>query len=255
MNEAATISPAQKNGTIKDLRQLKDVKFDFEEYGKLPLREHVLLFDNAMLQKQWDKLRYIRKNLYISNKYLESKSDAKLADWLTENNQRLSDNVIKEMGDHNNETGGITAYFLNLQEFYDKEEIAYDDMEKEIFAPEDISPEIEELRKTRKEKRQNRYKARKLMTKDLKKDGKGYLMVDIEEPETPNENEPKNVDGEGKQEPKEKVKPKEESIAPEQTIAITPEQAIAKKQRVISICIAGTIILVSGIAVIAALRK
>lgn len=174
--------------------QLKTIKFDFSDYSRLPIREDVMVFkkdnhDDKEIMKQWEKLIYLQKHLKTIDRYINKNKGETLSQWLKDNNTGLSKMVVDKIGSNNDSTGGITMYFLNLQNYYDGEEEKYDSMEMSAKMPSDLERIVKELRDARIEKRQNRKKARKIKMKDLKTDGKGYLYVESEEPtnEVPNE--------------------------------------------------------------------
>lgn len=168
--------------------QLRNLNPNIHEYGRLPLREHIYWpgFNDDKtieMQKQWLKLNIIRKNLKILNKYITDKGETTLNAWANANNDHgISNIVLDKIGGYNNETGGISMYFLNLQHFYDTEEEIYDKIETQIAMPENMKSQFERLRKEREEKRKARGKTRKLKTKELKKDGKGYIKIELEAP-------------------------------------------------------------------------
>ena len=170
------------NTPLADL--LKDVKIDFtSDYGRLPIREDVLVFNpNEAVMKQWEKLHYLQKHLRVIDKYIQHNKGETLNEALKARNIGLSKNVTDKIGNHNNKTGGISMYFLNLQNFFDLEEEKYDKMEGNVSMPGDIQNIVGELRKEREAKRQTRRKVRKLKMRDMKADGKGYLYVEAEEP-------------------------------------------------------------------------
>lgn len=170
--------------------KLKEVKIDYSAYGTLPIREDAYLIQpaseedkkNKTLFKQWEKLNYIRKNLKILDRYIKTSGSEKLTDWLKKNNVGMSTVVLEKIGSHTNETGGISAYFFNLQKFYDEQEIIYDIKEALAHVPADFSGAIDAMRKEREEKRNGRGKTRKLFIRDMKLDGKGYLNIPEEMP-------------------------------------------------------------------------
>lgn len=216
--------------------QLKEAKLDYSGYGRLPIREDVLVFrkgneENKDIMEQWEKLSYLQKHLSTIDRYIQRNKGEKLGDWLKSNNIGLSKIVLDKIGNHNNATGGISAYFLNLQNFYDQEEEKYDRMEMDSNVPADIKNIAEDLRKTRAEKRQMRRKTRKLKMRDLQADGKGYLQVDLEEPAVV----------------KEEVVPTTEEKKSEEKV----EEAVKTTKRNIGIWVAGTVISLTVIAMIA----
>ena len=218
--------------------QLKESKLDYSSYGRLPIREDVLVFrkgdeENKDIMKQWEKLSYLQKHLSTIDRYIQRNNGEKLGDWLKSNNIKISKIVFDKIGGHNNTTGGISAYFLNLQNFYDLEEEKYDKMEEDSNVPSDMKTIAEDLRKTRAEKRQMRRKTRKLKMRDLHADGKGYLQVDLEEPAAV------------KEEPKTEEKKAEDAVV----------DAVKKTKKNIGIWVAGTVILVTAIAIAANAQK
>lgn len=215
--------------------QLKTLKLDISTYAHLPVRDDVLAIiamtdkEDKTLLKQWEKLNYLRKHLKILEKYIQTNEGEPLLEWLHNNRQGLSDIVLKKIGNYNDDTGGISAYYLNLQSFYDKEEEKYDGMESKASIPEDSKTIIDDLRAKRTESRKIRIKVRKIKTKDMKIDNKGYLYVTIDEP---------------------KIQPPE-SLPTENS----PSETIKKNTKNIGIWIAGTIILVGIIYAITSPKK
>lgn len=217
--------------------QLKEAKLDYSSYGRLPIREDVLVFrkgdeENKDIMKQWEKLSYLQKHLSTIDRYIQHNKGEKIGEWLKSNNIKISKIVFDKIGGHNNATRGISAYFLNLQNFYDQEEEKYDKMEEDSNVPSDMKNIAEDLRKTRAEKRQMRRKTRKLKMRDLHADGKGYLQVDLEEPAV-------------KEEPKTEEKKAEDAVV----------DAVKKTKKNIGIWVAGTVILVTAIAIAANAQK
>lgn len=213
--------------------QLAGIKLDFSTYSKLPIREDVLIFDDAKpgdkdkkpILAQWEKLHYLRNHLERLNRYLQKNNGETIRDWMVANNTGLSKNVLDKIGSHNNKTGGISAYFFNLQNFYDQEEQKYDDMEANAKMPNDLIGLIGELRKKRFEKRNERRAVRKIKLRDMKADGKGYLEIAVEEPAVV---QAANAEAEK---------------AVEATVA-----AVKKTTSKVAIWIAGAVIVVAGIA-------
>lgn len=221
--------------------QLKEMKFDFLDYARLPIREDVIVFKKGNeeykeIMKQWEKLVYLQKHLRIIDKYIHKNKGETLSQWLQNNNTGLSKMVLDKIGNHNDETGGITMYFLNLQNFYDSEEEKYDKMEEDSNIPADIHRVVKELRDGRIEKRRNRKKARKIRMKDLKTDGKGYLYVESEEPPVQEEKTPKEQNE------------KNESV---DKIADT----VVKTKKNIGIWIAGIVITITAISILSSNKK
>jgi hypothetical protein len=215
--------------------QLKEVKLDTSTYSRLPIREDVLVMDKDGLLKQWEKLLYLQKHLRTINWYIHDNKGEVLGEWLKNKKQGLSNRVISEIGNHNNKTGGITVYFLNLQNFYDKQEELYDKQEEASKLPGDMQTIIFDLRKAREEKRKTRREMRKIRLRDLKKDGKGYLSIVVEEPKAP-----EDVKEESKRQ-----EPNGEQIV----------EAVKKTRKNIGIWIAGTVIVVGAIVAIANAKK
>ena len=180
--------------------QMKNIKLDFSEFGRLPIREDVLEFDrgkpesNKAILKQWGKLNLLRKHLQILDKYIQTNKGESVAEWLLERQDLgFAQHVLNEIGKYNNSTGGISAYFLNLQDYYDKNEQLYDDMETKVSMPDDLKNSVAALRPSREEKRKNRSKSRKIKFRDMKKNNKGFFVVEVEEPQAVEE---KNSDAE-----------------------------------------------------------
>lgn len=224
--------------------QLKEVKLDPSDYDRLPIREDVLVMKNMKtIMPQWEKLNYLQKHLKTLSRYIRKNKGEKLSDWLHANHESLSLIVLKKIGDHDNSTGGISAYFLNLQNFYDEEEEKYDKMEEEGNPPADLDRIIKEMRGARSEKRSNRRKVRKLKWKDLESDGKGYLVLSDEEPTDPAEPAPDSKGDKKDEKTPDQNKPSEEAVA--------TGEVIVKQRKKIGIWIAGTVIAVTGIALLA----
>ena len=221
--------------SIKD--QLSGIKLDTSEYGWLPIREDVLCFDpDNGTQKQWEKLNIIRKNLKVVNKYIHPNKGESINDWITQTgNNGISKIVLSSIGKHNDETKGITAYFINLQKFYDQEEEKYDTLEENAGINTDMKLAISELRDERKEKRKIRRSARKLKLRDLKKDGNGYLVVGDEE-------EPHKI------EEKNEIKEQKESV-------LQTQELIKNSKKRIRVWLVGAFITITAISLIASLSK
>lgn len=218
--------------------QLKEVKLNFSDYFRLPMREDVLVFNSADgIVKQWEKLLYLQKHLKTINRYIEKNKGEKLNDWLKTNNAGLSKIVLDKIGNHNNETGGISSYFFNLQNFYDIEEEKYDKMEESASMPDDLQNVISELRNKRTEKRTIRRKTRKLKMRDMKADGKGYLYVDVEEPPMQEEKKDETTNTE--------IKKAEEKVV----------DAVNKGRKNIMVWIAGITISIAVISIITSDKK
>lgn len=230
------------NASLAD--QLKATSLNFNDYGRLPMREDVLLFKHKEgeipLLKQWDKLRLIRKNLFVLNKYLQKNKGETVSEWLYDNKEHLSDNALNKIGNYNDETGGISAYFFDLQNFYDQQEQEYDFAESKNTAPADAQKAINEMRLTRSTKRKARGIIRKEKLKNLKTDGKGFLLVTIEEPPVP---EPvKNADG--------KTEAKSEKLVTEKKETDKAVEEIRKTRKKIAIYFAGAVFLITTIALV-----
>lgn len=223
--------------------KLSGLTLDFKSYGKLPMRDDVYLIEQPdpednkkkTLLKQSEKLISLRKHLDTIDKYIRLNKGEAIDDWLLENKLSLSDFVLKKLKGHNNNTGGISAYFYNLQNFYDEQEAIYDKMESVSEIPADFKNALDILREERGEKRKTRSEERRLLVKDMKKDGKGYLEIEIEEEPTVEESVSK--------EESEKLKNGGEKTITEQT------EKIKKTTKNIPIWIAGTIIFVTGVMV------
>ena len=171
--------------------QLKNIKLDFDKYGKLPKMEVLVSIikgndiQNIINAKnQLRKIKILRKNLFALDRYIQAQTDKRFSEWLKDNGVNISDIVYRKLGDYNNKTGGISDYFLNLQIFYDKGEEKYDELEAKIILPENLKEEFEANRKIREEKRKIRKICQKGLFRDLKKDEKGYIIVNLGEPET-----------------------------------------------------------------------
>ena len=164
--------------------QLQKIKLDFSSYSKLPIREDVILMGekNRNLIKQWEKLNMLRKHLQTIDRYIQHNKGELLKEWLKVNNTNLASHVLDQIGKHNNDTGGISAYFYNLQTFYDTQEKIYDDMEAGVPAPPDLVEFIKAMRATRKLKSEERRDLRKIKVRNMKKDGKGFLAIPVDEP-------------------------------------------------------------------------
>lgn len=173
-----------KNNILSD--KLKELKLDYSTYGSLPQRLDVLAIivpdgkPQSGLVNQLDKLFYIRKHLQKVDDYIKSGTKDPINIWDANTKAGLSTKVLSELKGHNNETGGISKYFYNLQKLYDDQEAIYDKMESECRVPEDTKSVIEKLRSERGEKRKTRSDLRKILVKDLKKDGKGFLYIEVE---------------------------------------------------------------------------
>ena len=216
------------NTPLADL--LKDVKIDFtSDYGRLPIGEDVIIFSpNEMVMKQWEKLHYLQKHLRVIDKYIQHNKGETLNEALLAHNIGLSKKVTDQIGNRNNETGGISMYFLILQNFFDIEEEKYDKIEGGVSIPGDIQNIVVDMRKERESKRQMRRKVRKLKMRDMKADGKGYFYVEAEDPKV----EEKKV---------EEKKAEEKEVAP-------VVEAIKKSNKKILVWIAGATIAIAAIS-------
>ncbi|MEK6879110.1 MAG: hypothetical protein AABY22_05850 [Nanoarchaeota archaeon] len=174
---------------LNDFSKLKSEKLDVSDYANLPLKEDVLAIEEPVeedrkkkvLYAQWKKLNIIRKNLKILDGYIQNNKGESLVDWLNANNVHIHDIIFKKVGKFNNDTGGISVYFLNLQNLYNDQEALYDKYEAESKVPQEDKKKVDDLREARGEKRKIRREFRKVLLKDLKKDNKGFLQVEVEE--------------------------------------------------------------------------
>ena len=233
---------------------LESIKLDTSTYAKTPIREDIMIMgqpaspEGKAILKQWELLNYLQKNLKTLDNYIQSNKGELFMDWITARGLNMSKNVTDKIGNHNNATGGISMYFLNLQNFYDQEEAKYDEMETAINVPSEIQMIVKDMRDARVKKRNERKEFRKIKTKNLKKDGKGYLLITVEEPtevlaadasptsattETPAETKQKEVDAK---------------------MAVAGE-IVNHTKRNIGIAIAGTVILVTALYVFAGDKK
>ena len=231
--------------------KLSGLKLDYEAYGHMPMRLEVLAIvppkDKAPdgLVKQYDKITYIKQHLQKVNDYIKSGTKKPINIWDAETKAGLSTRVLSELKGHNNETGGISMYFYNLQNLYDIEEALYDKMESECELPADSKKQILALRAERLEKRKTRSAERKILVKDLKKDGKGYLYVEVEK-------EPEAVEKEKKK------KEEEERLAADGAIKeeVKKEtEKIKKTTSKVGVYVAGTVIFVTLVAAVWAASK
>lgn len=261
---------ASMNASLKD--QLSVIKLDFSVYGNLPSRDQVLILrsyqlpkDEIILQKQWEKLYYLRKHLITINKYLLSQTDEILKNWLQKNRLGISHSVLKKIGNSNNETGGISIYYINLQNFYDEEEVKYDELEKAVKPDSILKEQIELLQKNREEKRKTRKKIRSLQLKDLKKNNKGYLLIAIEEPplneKKPNEVKPnelkdeKELKTDGIEEQEQKTETTEDLTQQKEQTKEQITEIIKKQTDMRGVWFAGSLIAVSVVSIIYGLNK
>lgn len=162
------------------------------EYGLLPRRDDVILYEYPEktldgfpnIEKLWGRLNIIRKNLKIVSRYLSGNKGETLRQWAEKNGEQgISKVVLDKIGSHNDETGGISAYFLNLQNFYDQEESIYDDCEQQMLMPPEMAGNIGNMKAARAEKRKIRRKIRNLKLKDMKRDGNGFLVLETKQEE------------------------------------------------------------------------
>lgn len=170
--------------------QIGEIKFDFSDYGQLPVKNDIIVLSKAqppeqceIIYKQWETLNYLLKNLQTLNEYLQTNKGETLNAWLAQTKSGISKSVVAKLGNHTNKTGGITAYFLNLQKIYNEEEAKYDNYEKKASVPDYFQGDAMNMQLRRLEKRKNRTASIKIQFRDLKKDDKGYLYVNLDEPE------------------------------------------------------------------------
>lgn len=169
--------------------QLKKLSptFDFNDYGKLPGKE---LICNAAatipemaaqddLVNQWSKLQYLADHLEALDKYIQENSNETLIDWTQRLNLVMAPHLIAEIGKFDNKTGGISVYFLKLQQIFDEQEEIYDGMESDPYIMNEYANELNPLRANRDKKRKQRRDARKMQYKELKKDSKGYFVINL----------------------------------------------------------------------------
>ncbi|PCJ55965.1 MAG: hypothetical protein COA79_20360 [Planctomycetota bacterium] len=235
------------NDSLAD--QLKNIKLDHRAYGTLPVRGDLFIIskeqenkdDAKALQKNWQLLNYLRKQLMILDKYIQDGGQDTLGDWLSENSEGLSDHAYKTLATHDNQTGGISAYFLNLQKKYDTEEAAYDNLERKAAMPGYLKEEIKAFRDERAEKRKIRAKIQKMRFKGMKKDSKGYLFYSLEDPPQALET---TENAEGDEEKKEESDEKKEGGSEEKN-----ELAMEEVGDRIGIAIAGFTIFIGAVGV------
>ena len=232
------------------LSKLKEAKLDYSAYGKMPIPEEVLSIeedkDNRRTYKQWEKLNYLRKHLRILDQYIRTNMGESINDWLAANRCGLSDHVIKKIGAHNNATGGISAYFFNLQHYYDEQEHLYDNMEATAKMPPDVHRELAPMRDGRRDKRKNRREMRRIQMKGMKADGKGYLVIEVEEPVNVLHNANGEGDG-GTERTVEENKPLDSPVEHKDK----PAAAVRNMKSTIGIVIAGAIITITVLAIAA----
>ena len=226
--------------------QLENIQLDFNAYGMLPIREDVLLFEakdeeqkkNQAILKQWEKLKYLKNHLRALDEYLKKNAGETVNEWRKKHNAGFSQKVLEAIGPYNNSTGGISAYFFNLQNFFDEQEEIYDRMEAAATMPADCATTIPKLREQRKHKRTNRRVIRKDKTNKLKADGKGYLEVHFDD-EVPVTEKAATMSADANEAKAEESKVQEATAA------------IVKKTSKIGVWIAGTVILVAAVVAIA----
>lgn len=230
--------------------QLKNIELDFSAYGTLPIREDVLLFvpkneeqkKSQAILKLWEKLRYLRNHMRALDEYLKKNTGETISEWRKKHNAGFSAKVLEAIGPYNNSTGGISAYFFNMQNFFDEQEELYDKMESEATLPADCEVTIPRLREQRKHKRKSRRIIRKDKVRKLKQDGKGYLEVHLGD-----EAEVKPTE--------EKLSADAAEIKAEETKVEEATAAIVKKTSNIGVWIAGTVIFVAAVVAIAAVSS
>lgn len=238
----------KNNNVLAD--KLAGLKLDYEDYGELPLRLDVQALTAPEGKKtdailaQFDKLIYIRKHLKKIDEYIKSKSKDPINEWNAVSGKVLSTNVLSKLKGHNNETGGISAYFHDLQAIYDQEEAAYDKMEAQCKITDGTRQMFDDLRGEREEKRRTRGSERKILVKDLKKDGKGFLFVEVEDAPVADQKEAVlSATSE-----KEEVKTKSDKVAEE----IKEEaEKIKKTTKNVGVYIAGFIITLTVVIAVA----
>lgn len=232
--------------------KLSGLKLDYEAYGQLPSRNDVLVLDVPegkdpdALVKKLDQLLYIGSHLRKINDYIESGTKEPINEWDGRTVAGLSTKVLSDLKGHNNETGGISAYFYNLQNKYDEYEAVFDEMEAACIVPEDIRELIPRLRAGRGDKRKTRRELRKVMVKGLKKDDKGYLYIETEEPPVETKTETKGTDASPETEPKKDASDKKEGI-----------EGVALKKKISSktVTVAGIAILLTVVIAVAVTSK
>lgn len=237
------------------LDRLKATKLDYSAYGALPVPEDMYLVEDSNPEKskgktvfkQFEKLNYLRKNLRNLDGYIRKNNGESLMDWLVANKCGINEKVLEKIGAHNNETGGISAYFFNLQNYYDEQEHLYDNMEATSKMSPDINRILGPLREKRREKRKNRREMRRLQMKDMQSDGKGYLVIEVEEPVNVSHNANGEIEKENSEELKDVV------IKPNDKAEEKPAASVLKDARgTIAIWMAGTLITLTVITIGAA---
>lgn len=242
------MAETKNNNVLAD--KLSSLKLDYEDYGQLPMKFDVQALsppDGKKIESvlaQFDKLIYIQKHLKKIDEYIKSKSKEPINEWSAVNGKVLSTNVLSKLKGHNNETGGISAYFHDLQAIYDQEEAAYDKMEAQCKITDGTNKTFVDLRMGRESKRQTRSSERKILVKDLKKDGKGFLFVEVEDAPVADKAETVlSATGE-----KEEVKPVKDKVAEE----IKEEaEKIKKTTKNVGVYIAGFIITLTVVIAVA----
>ncbi len=237
-----------KNNVFAD--KLAGLKLDYEYYGRLPMRMDVQALvapdgkNTADVVSQFDKLQYIREHLKKIDDYIKAKTNVPINEWSAKNNKNLSTKVLSKLKGHTNETGGISKYFHDLQTIYDSEEALYDKMEADCKSDEASNKMFYGMRADRDEKRKTRSAERKLLVKDLKKDGKGFLFVEVEEAPV------------AKEEVKKEEKENEHAADGDSKEKIEKEvDKIQKTTKNVGIYIAGFTILLTAVIVVASATK
>ena len=175
----------------QDLKtQLSDIKLDYNNYGHLPARADIVVISNSqegdngsIVLKQWETLNYLRTQIKALDEYLQTNKGEIFSDWICSNKVNFNETATKKIGGYNNSTGGILAYFLNLQKLYNEEEEKYDLLEIDSTIPEYFKGEAINMQEQRLVKREGRRKTSKVQFRDMKKDKKGYFYVKLDEPE------------------------------------------------------------------------
>ena len=248
---------------MDNFSELKKEKLDFSTYAKLPLMDDALVIEEPefedrkakVLFKQWEKLNYLRKNLKILDQYIHNNNIESLSEWLKKNGSGMSDVVIKKIGKYNNETGGISAYFFNLQKLYDENEAKYDALEAKSKPGDGDEEAIAKMRGEREEKRKNRSQTRKALLKDLKANNKGYLKIEFEE-EHPAEVEMAADGGASKDEPvKEDVKKTNPVVEKEADKVKNEIEKTGSKTGKLIVVIAGVSLAIATIAAVASSKN
>ena len=148
-----------KNNALAD--KLASLKLDYSDYGQLPMRLDVQALNSPEGKKiedviaQFDKLLYIRNHLKKIDEYIKSKSKEPINEWDAKTKAGLSTKVLSKLKGFNNDDGGISAYFHDLQTIYDGEESIYDKMESQFKITDGTAKMFNDLRTEREEKRKN----------------------------------------------------------------------------------------------------